>query len=408
MASVRQLTKPNREGKRPWIVDYTDAAGKRRQATPKTGLKKDADALRRKIERAIEDGRHTSRSETITIRALAEEFLRSLECRLRDGEIGHYHHDNVKAGVVHYIIPQLGPLLMTDLTAKHVRDFYEHMRRKMSAYSAKKRLTQLVLLEAFAIKREYTKAEIIKETSAEYRFNRVAVRTFTLDEIGLVLKAADDRCQTLTWASKRGGRALYMTRLFVHLAALCGLRRGEIEALTVSHVDLAARVIRVRHSMTKAGGLKGPKSKAGLRDVPMPAHVVAWVRDWLDRFHVANPTGFLFQSANGLPVRAASFNSQNWLPLLKAAGVELKGDVPHFHALRHFAASWMIENGLSITEVASLLGHAHVDMTLQVYAHPIAGGHKRVEAMDRMAASLLPASAVIDAIAGEIATQPGT
>ena len=60
----------------------------------------------------------------------------------------------------------------------------------------------------------------------------------------------------------------------------------------------------------------------------------------------------------------------------------------HFHALRHFAASMMVDHGLPLTEVALLLGHSTFDMTLQVYAHPIAGGNRRSEAMQKIAAAL--------------------
>ncbi len=60
----------------------------------------------------------------------------------------------------------------------------------------------------------------------------------------------------------------------------------------------------------------------------------------------------------------------------------------HFHALRQFAGTMMVDNGLPVTDVASLLGHAKFDTTLQVYAHPIAGGHRRHEALERMTAQL--------------------
>ena len=68
----------------------------------------------------------------------------------------------------------------------------------------------------------------------------------------------------------------------------------------------------------------------------------------------------------------------------------------HFHALRHFAASAMIESGLPMLDVVSLLGHAKFDMTLQVYAHLIIGGSRRHEAIDGMARMLIAAPVTID------------
>ncbi|WP_175424495.1 hypothetical protein [Azospirillum brasilense] len=58
-------------------------------------------------------------------------------------------------------------------------------------------------------------------------------------------------------------------------------------------------------------------------------------------------------------------------------------------AAGHFAASFMILNGLPVTDVAALLGHRKFDTTLQIYAHPITSGYRRTETVDRMAQTLL-------------------
>ena len=77
---------------------------------------------------------------------------------------------------------------------------------------------------------------------------------------------------------------------------------------------------------------------------------------------------------------------EHWLKLLQRAGFpSQEWDNYHFHALRHFASSLMIESGLSLMDTASLLGHAKFDMTLQTYAHSIVGGNHRHESMERLA-----------------------
>ncbi len=66
----------------------------------------------------------------------------------------------------------------------------------------------------------------------------------------------------------------------------------------------------------------------------------------------------------------------------------------HFHALRHFAASRMIENGWPLPDVSAQLGHANVNITMQVYAHSIEKRAQSLEAMDALADRLTGAEIV--------------
>ena len=40
-----------------------------------------------------------------------------------------------------------------------------------------------------------------------------------------------------------------------------------------------------------------------------------------------------------------------------------------FHSLRHFAASWLIEQGFSPKRLQSLLGHSTIQMSYDLYGH---------------------------------------
>lgn len=79
MASVRQLPTPRKDGKRPWVCDYTDAGGKRRRITPKSGLKRDADAARLRIEAELAGGTHIAPSSALTVEAVCERYLRHMD-----------------------------------------------------------------------------------------------------------------------------------------------------------------------------------------------------------------------------------------------------------------------------------------------------------------------------------------
>jgi integrase len=167
------------------------------------------------------------------------------------------------------------------------------------------------------------------------------------------------------------------------------LRHGEIVGLTLDSVDLGSGFLKVRNSLTMLDELKGPKTKAGNRDVPMPVKVQQSVKEWLDTYYVPNERRLVFRMPDGRECTRGNFHLNYWRPLLRRAGLFDKKEIIHFHALRHFAASPMIELGLPLTDVASLLGHEKFDMTLQVYAHPIVGGNRRREAFERMASAIV-------------------
>lgn len=57
------------------------------------------------------------------------------------------------------------------------------------------------------------------------------------------------------------------------LAVSLGLRRGEVCALSWSDIDLENRTVHVRHNLDVYGNLKEPKTKAGIRMLPMSDRV---------------------------------------------------------------------------------------------------------------------------------------
>lgn len=386
MASVRKLV-PN-DPKSPWVVEYTDGAGKRRRKTPKSGLKKDADALRQQIERELQDEVHTPKSASAKVREVCDDFLKEQEVRRRDGRIGRARLDALRLLVDKHIIPRLGEVTIADLSRHHGEAMYREMLHDgAKPRTAKERIYGLKLIQDFAIRQGRTKKTPIDDALKDLKGIKVdKVRTFTKAEVRHVLETA---CVSPPNVSRR---THWRMICFVHLAAFCGLRKGEVFGLALDALDFEKRVVKVRRSVTSYGEIKGPKTKAGIRDVPMPTSVLEVLRHYLSNFYEPNPDGLIFMtatagaSARGAQVQAFTFHK--WRPLLKRAGLWIDGgDNFHFHALRHFYASWLIDGGMPVTEVAKLLGHSVYDMTLQVYAHPLLDQSQQLNAIDTMARS---------------------
>jgi integrase len=383
MASVRKLKKDDPAS--PWIVEYTDpSTGKRVRKTPKSGLKKDADALRRKIEAEIDGGIHTAPSTSPTIADLGDTFVRNAAERLSDGRIGRSRYAIIVYTVENCLKPHLGRMKLCGLKREDVEGWYNWLRKekKLAPVTSKGRVIIFQMIEDFAVRRSWTKLTPVRDYLKDLTGIRQSrVRTFSAEQAAQVLATAAHRAPGFKL------RAHAYTECMVNLAACCGLRYGEILGLSLDDVFFDDRRLYIRHSLTDWDELKGPKTVAGVRNIPLPQHVADMLTAWIANGYVANERRLLFRTSSGGIISAASFHKATWGPLLIRAGLG-EGKRFHFHALRHFASSWMIANGLPVTDVARLMGHSHFDTTLQVYAHPVIANHRHQEAFDRMASNL--------------------
>jgi integrase len=121
--------------------------------------------------------------------------------------------------------------------------------------------------------------------------------------------------------------------------------------------------------------------------VPLAAHDL---REWKDICPVDAETGeprFVFPNGNGIIENHSNISNRGWKEWQIKAGVcvprrDDDGKVVRdedgnpvmkakygVHALRHFFASLMIDEGFNPKRVQSLLGRSTIKMTLDVYAH---------------------------------------
>lgn len=375
--------------KSAWIVRYLDDAGIKRQKTFEK--KKEADAYRDQVRQEILQGTHVAKAASLTVAELSEHYLRLAEDRVKDGRIGRTRLRVLTVATRRSIVAGIGRRVVGELTALDVEEWYRWMIRegKLLPPTAKERVQILKLMLDHAIKYKWAKANVAVEALKELRgVRKRKIRTFTIDEVRTLLESMSQR------RKYQRDRYHAMNLCFVNLAAFCGLRYGEVTGLTIDNVDFNRRVIRVRHSMTIFGELKGPKTQSGVRDVPMPNHVNAMLRAWIDKYTVPNEHNLVFSTRNGQRVDGSTWTHQDWRVILKHAGLDNGPQRLRFHALRHFCASWMLETGWSVTETAHHLGHASFDMTLSTYSHVVVGGNRRHDMMERSVQMALPATAL--------------
>lgn len=151
-------------------------------------------------------------------------------------------------------------------------------------------------------------------------------------------------------------------RTMATLMCWVGLRWGEAAGLRVCDVDW------MRSRLTIVGALDGntgrwkehPKNTASRAEVPVPP----WLIEDMSRLVAGRPRdALIFLSQRGKSLRYPNWNLI-WHRALEAAGV------PYLppHACRHTAASWLVQAGVPLYEVARQLRHKTITHT-QRYAH---------------------------------------
>jgi integrase len=134
-------------------------------------------------------------------------------------------------------------------------------------------------------------------------------------------------------------------------AAMTGMRAGELLALERDDIDDRKNVARVRRGFDRFGQIGPLKSKAGRRDVDLPAEALAIL-----------PPG----SGRLWPMHYSSA-LDHWHAATDAAGLARCG----LHVLRHTNASMRIALGQDLVYIADQLGHSDPAITLREYGHLI-------------------------------------
>jgi len=77
---------------------------------------------------------------------------------------------------------------------------------------------------------------------------------------------------------------------------------------------------------------------------------------------------------------------------VKAGIVDARGEPKYgFHALRHFAASMMIEQGWPPKKIQTILGHSSITITYDTYGHLFSQAEKDLELFEKMEQDLMAA-----------------
>lgn len=165
-----------------------------------------------------------------------------------------------------------------------------------------------------------------------------------------------------------------------------GLRPGELFALTKEDIDMGSGMINVAHTLVyekylddecKTFHLESPKTDASYRNLPMNSVCKEYIQKQIElkeRMDIKFPTGcpYLFVSSVNHPIEATIYNDAIAMVIRYMNFQRLREDeMARFsgHTLRHTFATRCFEAGIPPKVVQKYLGHATLQMTMDLYVH---------------------------------------
>lgn len=246
-------------------------------------------------------------------------------------------------------------IAVQELTATQVQRFYNNLP-EMSSSSKNKihKLLNAAMTKAHVL--ELTKKNVMLAVAAP-KVLKPKIEIFTADEL-----------QDIFTFLKTD--TVYNRYYLVFLTAInTGMRLGEIMGL--KRKCIFSDHIEVKNSLQDVNGRmidSPPKTAAGEREVTISKELAALLKARFKAGKVMAFEGYVFQTANGTPLRPNQVE-RAWAKILIAAGVTHK----KIHVLRHTHATQLLANGVPLLEVAKRLGHSKASHTLDLYGHAIPG-----------------------------------
>lgn len=264
-----------------------------------------------------------------------------------------------RTNVERHIAPRLGRRKLGKLTAADVRMMLDSCKAAgLSDRSVKYVHATLRVALEDAVREDLVGrnvAKLVRLSTPE----RPEVRVLTVDEGRTLLRSVRD------------------DRLFAGLVLLIllGLRRSELLGLRWRDVDLERGVLEVRQGLHYVAGalvFLPPKTRRSRRSLPLPglcADALQAHRERMARERAASlvewpDNGLVFVTTVGTPVDPNNFSRSfaKWCDLAGVPAVRL-------HDLRHTCVSMLLYLGVPPRVVMEIVGHAALEMTMNVYGH---------------------------------------
>lgn len=244
---------------------------------------------------------------------------------------------------------------INNITAEELQDYFNTLTYYSNSY-IKKIIEQFSQAFRYAMNKGFLLANPMYDT--------IVPKSTRQDKVIRALDLEEQQKLTRYLINSSNDFEPYRTAFFIEM--FMGLRIGEVLALKKEDIDLYHNLISINKTMTKDGDGRliigdNPKTKAGIRDVPIPKNIKGEIVNQL-RLADTHKEGLLFVSNAGGYADPSNVNG-----VLKKICRNLDINDVTSHSLRHTFATRCIEAGMRAVALQRLMGHSDVTVTLNIY-----------------------------------------
>lgn len=368
-----------------YSFSYVDKLGKRHAIYAKTLVElRDRE---KKIQRDIEDGLDSAKAAQMTVNDLYDIYI-AQKYDLKPSSKNNYIYC-----FNHFIRETFGKRRLLSVKYSHVKEFYYHLMREcgLQPNTLDNIHTQLHPAFQMAVRDELIRKNPSDGVMGEIKKSHIWVKkkrhALTIPQQRAFMNFLETQYEYRGWHP------------VITVLLGTGMRIGECLALTWDDLDFDNRIVSVNRTLTyrpePENGcvvhISTPKTEAGKRTVPMIDEVSeAFLEEYqiqsclgFNVNEIDSFSGFIFSTGEGNVYTPESinraihriteaYNKQETVKALEEKRAPLI--LPSFsaHNLRHTFCTRLCENESNLKVIQSVMGHANITTTMDIYAEATA------------------------------------
>ena len=338
-------------------VNYTDSLGRNKQIERTAYGADEAKQLERELNQSVKVETPAAK---LTVGQLYEEYIAAKRYEVRASSL-----DKKKNVLQNHVLKYFSDTRLDKLTAPVLQKWKMDIEELGLSIRMRKNIYgNFRTMLNYGVKMEYIpKNPLLKVGNFKAPLEEIEeMKFYTPEEFCKFIKTAREYAE-----QNETDLSAWGYYVFFCIAFYMGMRKGEINALTWE--DIRGGEISITKSLSqKLGGgdkITPPKNKSSIRSIQIPDPLNEVLAEHHTRCAAMNGFKESYNLCGGIrALRDSSISNMNerFSQIANVKKIRI-------HDFRHSHASYLVNEGINIQEIARRLGHADVSITLRTYSH---------------------------------------